>query len=163
MALTATIGSSSADSYVTLAEAATYHANRGNTAWDAADSEAQEWAARKATDYLDSHYAWRGGRVASTQALDWPRAGVTVDGYVVATTVLPAALKAACFELALKALSAELLTDADAQYVESVTVGPITRKLSARGNGGQKRYSAVDALLRDLVRGGNNSIEVVRG
>lgn len=162
MALDSTIGGAAAESYASVAEAATYHANRANAAWDLADTTAKEAALRKATAYLDSRYTWRGVRVTSTQALDWPRSGVVVDGYTVLTTALPAGLQRACMELALKALSADLFADVDAQYVESFTVGPITRRMSARGNGGQKRFAAVDALLRDLVRGGNGAIELVR-
>lgn len=163
MALDATIGGPSADSYVTLAESDAYHLALGReTTWVDLDADVKEPALRKATIFLNSRYTWRGARVTSTQALAWPRAGIVLDGVSVSTLALPVPLKSACCELALKALTSDLLTDTDAQYVESVTVGPITRKMSARGNGGQKRYAAVDALLRELVRGGSGVVEVVR-
>lgn len=164
MALDTTLGGVSSDSYVTLAQADTYHLSRGReTAWADLDAEQKEPALREATAYLDARYQWRGVRNTSTQALGWPRAGVLIDGYVCPTSSLPRQLTEACCELALKALTEDLFADADAQYVESVTVGPITRKMSARGNGGQKRYAAVDALLRDLAAGGRSgSISVVR-
>lgn len=162
MALDTTVGGASADSYASLAQAATYHANLGHTTWDATDSEVQEQKLRLATQYLDSRYSWRGVKVASTQKRDWPRSGVVVDGYTLASDALPAVLIDACCELAFKALTVDLFADADTQYVESVTVGPISRKLSAPRNGGQKRFAVVDSLLRDLVRGGGASVELVR-
>nr|WP_295383548.1 DnaT-like ssDNA-binding protein [Pseudoxanthomonas sp.] len=162
MALDTTIGGAASDSYASLAEAATYHASRGNTTWDATDSEIQEQKLRAATAHLDSRYEWRGYRVAGTQALDWPRSGVVVDGYTLDSASLPVALKRACMELAFKALTVDLFADSDAQYVESVTVGPISRKLSAPRNGGQRRFAVVDSLLRDLVRGGGASVELIR-
>lgn len=161
MALDATIGGTSSDAYVTLAEATAYHAGLSNAAWSAATSAAQEAAIRKATIYLDSKYMWKGDRVTSTQALTWPRSGVYFDGYLIDSDVLPASLKKASYELALKALTTDLFADVEAQPVESVTVGPITRKLSAPRNGGQKRFAAVDAMVRDLVIGGS-FVAVVR-
>lgn len=162
MALDTTVGGASADSYATLAQAADYHAKRGNTTWDATDSEVQEHKLRLATQYLDSRYTWHGLKVASTQALDWPRSGVVVDSYTLASDAIPVALRNACCELAFKAVTADLFVDAASQYVESVTVGPISRKLSAPRNGGQKRFAVVDAMLRDLVRGGGGVIELIR-
>lgn len=162
MALDTTVGGASADSYASLAQAATYHANLGHTTWDATDSEIQEQKLRLATQYLDSRYSWRGVKVAQTQALDWPRSGVVVDGYTLASDAIPVALRNACCELAYKALTVDLFADVDTQYVESVTVGPISRKLSAPRNGGQRRFAVVDSLLRDLVRGGGASVELVR-
>lgn len=161
MTLDSTIGAATAESYVSVADATTYHANRGNAAWAAAALTAQEQALRKATAYLDSRYTWRGTRASITQALDWPRYGVVVDGVTVIGTTIPAGLLSASYELALKALTTDLFADVEAQPVESVTVGPITRKLSAPRNGGQKRFAAVDALLRDLVIGGS-FVAVVR-
>lgn len=153
------VGLSDAESYVSLAECNAYHAKHGGAAWDAVDDP--EAALRKATQYLDSAYQWKGTPVYSSQALRWPRVGVTVDGYDLDGDKIPAKLKAACCELAAKG---ELFADVSAQQVTEVQVGPIKRTLSAANNGGQVRFAAVDALVRDLVRGGSGSstISLVR-
>lgn len=149
------VGLEDSESYVTVAECTAYHAKHGGTAWDAVDD--QEAALRKATQYLDSVYQWRGDRVFSTQALKWPRLNVVVDGYELPGDEIPAKLKAACCELAAKG---ELFADVSAQQVDSVKVGPIERKMSGLLNGGQVRYAAVDALVRELVRGGSGSASI---
>lgn len=162
MALTTTPGDASADSYASLAEADAYHLARGReSAWVDLDAEEKEPALRKATTYLDAKYSWKGDRVGSTQALGWPRYGVVFDGFTLASDAIPARLRDACCELALRALTEDLFSDVSAQHVESVKVGPIERKLSAPANGSQKRYPMVDAMLRDLTVSGN-SIPLVR-
>ena len=153
------VGLEDSESYVTVAECTAYHAKHGGADWESLDD--QEAALRKATQYLDSVYQWRGYPVFSTQALKWPRLGVVVDGYELPSDEIPAKLKAACCELAAKG---DLFSDVAAQQVESVKVGPIERKMSGLLNGGQVRYAAVDAMVRELVRGGSGSstISLVR-
>lgn len=61
----------------------------------------------------------------------------------------------------MRASKGQLFEDVAAQHVESVTVGPISRKMSAPANGGQKRFAVIDALLRGLTTGGG-AIKLVR-
>lgn len=75
MSLDTTIGGSSANSYVTLTEAANYLADRvGYESWSNGNySDAQKEAALKdATQMLDQ-FAWLGDAVTGTQALQFPR------------------------------------------------------------------------------------------
>jgi hypothetical protein len=58
---------------------------------------------------------------------------------------------AATAEAAIRALSGALFEDQSAQHVEAVTVGPISRKMSAPRAGGQKRFTVIDQLLRGLT------------
>ena len=69
-----------AESYISAADASTYHAARGNTDWAALTTLAKERALRRATDYMLQVYSlqWAGVRHTTTQALDWPRDGVPV-------------------------------------------------------------------------------------
>lgn len=156
-------GKANAESYASVAAATIYHANFGNAAWDNADSDIQESALRRATSYIDTNYRFKGERHSAEQALSWPRYGVVVDGYELAEIAIPSRLVHATCELALRALTGGLMDDVAAQYVESVKVGPIERTMSAPANGGQRRFAAIDSLLRDLVRGSSgNSVTVVR-
>jgi len=73
MALIATIGGSTSNSYVTLTEANDYFADRLNTAeWDAVGSETKEKALITATRRIDEEQ-FLGYKVSLTQALKWPR------------------------------------------------------------------------------------------
>lgn len=142
-------GLSTAESYVSVAECDTYATNNGLTAWTGT-AAVKEVALRKATRYLDTAFRWRGVRSTTTQALEWPRWELAWTDPAITR------MKAACCELAVKSLAADLFADVDAQHVTSVTVGPISRSLSAPANGGQKRYAAVDALVNDLTIGRGN-------
>ncbi len=73
--LTTTIGSASANSYVTLAEAVTFFESWLNAdAWGAADDTSREKALVMAAKQLQREN-WIGQRSTTTQALAWPRTG----------------------------------------------------------------------------------------
>jgi hypothetical protein len=152
-------GKADADTYCSLADATSYHAAMGNTAWAAlANDTLREQALRRAAAYMVQTYRtrWAGYRVSKTQALDWPRYDVpqsdTVDGdgaAYYANNVVPVEVRNACAELALRASAGSLLSDEGREVLEQ-TVGPITTKY-ARGGDQSKRYTAVDALLAGLL------------
>ena len=163
MAMNVETGTASAtsESYASVADVDSYALARGMTAWTGIDS-VKESALRNATQYLDATYRFKGNRVAEHQALMWPRSGVMFDGYTLAYDAIPTMLKTACIELAIKAISGSLIVDPDPQYVTDVQVGPIKKSMSAPKNGGQKTYSLIDSLLRDLIAGGSGSVQLVR-
>ena len=85
-----------AESYISVADASTYHTARGNAAWAALASDAvREQCLRKATDYMEQVYRsrWQGCRVGETQALSWPRYDVEVEGYAVDSDIVPTEVK----------------------------------------------------------------------
>lgn len=156
------LASPTSETYASVAEVDAYALARGYSLWTGVDA-VKEAALRKAASYIDTTYKFKGYRVAEHQALMWPRSGVMFDGYTLASDAIPATLKTACIELAIKAISGELVTDNTSQYVTDVSVGPIKKSLSAPGNGGQVTYTLIDSLLRDLVSGGGqSSIKMVR-
>lgn len=151
-----------AESYCSVAQATAYHAARGNAAWAALDSDTiREQLLRKATDYMGAYAGrWKGERVSSTQALDWPRAGVCVDGYEIDWQTVPTAVVNACALLALKAATGDLSPDLGPQK-QSVKVGPIETTY-ASGARQSKRYQAAESLLAPLMRAGAGYLNVVR-
>lgn len=161
-------GKADAESFVSVAQATTYHSARGNAAWAALASDTvREQCLRKATQYMGQVYgqAWAGYRVTTTQALDWPRVWVPVRGVLGGTYFaddeIPSGIVSACAELALRAASADLLADIGTPAIEK-TVGPITVKY-AEGARQTKRYPAVDGMLAPYLKvGGTGSIAVVR-
>lgn len=142
-------GKIDADSYVSVADCAAYAAAHGLTF--AGDEPAKEARLRRATQYIDAQYAFKGEEQTDTQALAWPR---TVANGV------PREIVAACCELACK--SGDLWQDVDAAPVIEKTIGPITKKYATPANGGQKRFAGVDALIKRWVAGGGMNIRVVR-
>jgi len=147
-------GLSTADSYISTADALTYHAAMGNTAWAAATEAAQEIALRRAAQYLDTEYRFRGTRRNNTQALEWPRVDYE-DGYRLEAWPVVAIENAAC-EAALRALSDTLRADVSTDQITEETVGPITIKYASKS--GQTRYPVVTALLRRYIIGGGSSM-----
>ena len=160
-----------AESFVSIADAATYHAARGNAAWAALASDTvREQLLRKAADYMEQVYRdhWAGYRVGTAQALSWPRYQVPMrdtGGYYTginyyASTTVPIGVANACAELALRAATVTLAPDL-APPVTSETVGPIavTYAVGARQ---QVRYQAIDNMLKPYLNGSAGSVMVVR-
>ena len=158
-------GLSTAESYISVADASTYHSNRGNAAWAALASDTvREQYLRKATDYMTAMYrnSWQGYRVDDEQALDWPRYGCVVDGFDIDSESVPTPIKNACAELALKASAAELNPDLT-QGVLSEQVGSISVTYD-KASPQFTRYKAIDAIISPylLANGGGCSMGVIR-
>jgi hypothetical protein len=160
-------GLSTAESYISVADADTYFSNRGITTWAALDTgeatAVREAALRKATDYMTATYRdrWEGVRYTEDQALDWPRSGVVRDSWAVGYDEVPTEVARACAELALKAASATLLPDLKQGKV-AVTVGPIKTEWD-KYSPQQKRYQFIDAMLALFLKSrGGCSVELVR-
>lgn len=167
MSLIVESGQAGADSesYCSVGDAIAYHTKLGNTAFlNLNDELSKERALRKATNHMTQVYrqSWKGQRATSTQALDWPRVGVEVDGYCFDSNAVPSVVRDACAELALRALTGQLSPDVGPQKTE-VKIGPITTKY-AEGTRATKKYSAVDNMVAPFLKGGGsgNSIPVYR-
>lgn len=108
----------------------------------------------RASDFLDATQVWRGERLTPGQGLAWPRRDAVDDaGHALAG--VPEALRRACAELALTALSEDLLPDERrGGRVLSESVGPVETTYAEGAPAGTVRRMA-EGLLRGLVRGGN--------
>lgn len=149
-------GLATAESYVSVADAGTRHTNLGNTAWTGTDA-VKEAALRRATQFMLQRYRgrWQGTRINSTQALDWPRSWVVVDGYAVDADIVPVDVANACADLALKALSETLNADLERGVVRD-KVGPLETEYDAYSPQA-KRYPAIDQALAPYLAGGGMS------
>lgn len=129
MALVATVGSASANSYATVDFADAYFEGRPNvTAWTGASDDTKEAALLQAALLLDAMFAWTGSAVDAVQALAWPRAGMlTRNGFSVATTVVPNEVKRAQCEYARVLIAGDITADNDAakQGISSVKAGSV--------------------------------------
>lgn len=150
-----------AESYISVANADAYHVARGNAAWALLSTEAKEQALRKATDYMGRYSGrWKGERLNAGQVLDWPRAGVVVDGYEINWETVPAAIANACALLALKASAGDIAPDLGPQK-QSVKVGPIETTYAA-GTRQATRYQSAETLLAPYLLGSAGQVRVVR-
>ena len=150
-------GLSNAESYASVLDFQTYHANMGNDVTLLTDTTIEQLL-RRSTQYMVAVYRqrWQGRRTLQTQALDFPRYDVFVDGYSVLSNIVPLEIKYACCELALKANSGELLADQTQKVIrEKVDVIEVEYD---KNSPAQTRYSQIDAMLSTLLLS-TNSIE----
>lgn len=165
-------GSATAESFCSVADATTYHANRGNAAWALLSNAVMEQSLRKATDFMEGRYRarWKGYKNSATQALTWPRAfcylepfylGAVGDyPFLVASNIVPNEVKNACASLALRAASATLLAD-QTRTKKSVTIGPITTVYDDVA-GQAVVYAEIDAMLSPYLKSSGNQAVMVR-
>jgi len=116
-------GIADANSYIDIAFADTYQADRGRSAWALLTEPVKTVALIAATQFVDESLPWIGSKGTAAQGLKWPRiAGVDSlgdsillidrDGFDI--TGVPAALKKAIAEAAfLSSTDAEFFTEAD--------------------------------------------------
>lgn len=104
MALDATVGGASSNSYLTLAEADTYFDDRAITAWTGSTytDDQKEAALIQATSWIDNTFQFIGEIDDTTQRLAWPRdAAYDKEGRLVGDTTHPEQVKNAVCEAAL--------------------------------------------------------------
>lgn len=154
-------GLSTAESYISVADADARHTALGNTTWTGTDAS-KEAALRRATQYMEQAYrqSWKGTRLYRDQALSWPRYGAVVDGYDLESNYVPDDVANACADLALKALSADLAPDLE-RGIKREKVGPLETEFDT--NSAQStRYRAVDMALSAYLKGSSAMAMLVR-
>lgn len=154
-------GLSTAETYISVADASTYFTARAITSWAAIATDAlREGYLRLATEYMLQVYRnrWQGVRYTETQALDWPRTGVVRDSWVVAIDEIPVEVKRACAELALRASAGTLNPDLS-QGVISEKVGPIAVTYD-HYSPQSPRYKAIEAMLAPYLLTTGNGVSV---
>jgi hypothetical protein len=172
VAIDATAGGASANSFVTLAEATTYMQGRMNSdAFDNATTDEQNRSLVEATRDV-SVMEYVGRRASSTQVLSWPRWGATdpdsAYGWLFVSTVVPQRIKDATCELAFQYLSAgssDLASaDPNAGVIEKTVDVLTTRWQPFQRPTGLSRFPRVLNLIRPLLAAGTgDSPELIRG
>jgi hypothetical protein len=169
--IVATVGSASANSYVTLAECTTYMEARLNSdAFDDAAEDSKNRALVEATREL-TVLPWDGLPVTATQALAWPRQwsrdpDSPVQDYF-ETDVIPQRVKDAACELAFQFLKAGT-TDVAAEPAEfgviEKTVDVLTTRYEPRQRStGLRRYPRVWDRVAPLLQYSPSTRRLVRG
>ncbi len=142
--MTLTVGT---DTYISVTDANTYFAGRLNASgWT---SPYQEQALRMACKALDREN-WIGTIGTTTQALCWPRLGVTDKDGRDMTGIVPQAIKDAQCELALKMLADDLTDDSGTLGVKRINAGGVA--LEYDGRAPQRRLpDIVLAMIRPFL------------
>ena len=148
-------GLSNANSYASVAYADDYAATRGLTAWTGTTA-VKEAALVRATDYMEATYrgSWLGYRASQTQALSWPRSNVEVDLFPIPANIVPVPVTNACVELAIRALTEDLLADLG-QRVKREKVDVLEVEY-ADGSDAVLRFPLVSRMLTPYIYGGSN-------
>jgi hypothetical protein len=98
--LVATAGASNANSYLTLAGAASIADGMiGTLAWSSATEDNRTRALITATNGLET-LEWTGERSSTTQSLSWPRTDANCGDKVIADDEIPREIELATFDLA---------------------------------------------------------------
>lgn len=149
-------GLANSESYISVADADIYHAKRGCVPWATLTTTQKEEALIRATDYIEQAYSqnFYGLRVNSTQALSWPRYGVTLNGYSVSSDTIPQAIINATAELAYRAAQGNLAPDLT-QAIKREKVDVL--EVEYMDNSSQVvKYRAIDNLLSAMLKSGSN-------
>lgn len=120
------VGASTANSYVTVAEADAYFDSAYcRSLWLSAEVDVKERLVISASRYLDQFIEWVGFRNDPIQSMAWPRKMADIHGYLFPHNEIPRTVKEAVFELAYHMLSSGAPISFEAQVVDRVKVGPI--------------------------------------
>lgn len=129
MAIDATPGGSTSNSYATVAEADVYMGNRPHSsAWLDMETADKEAALIWATSLIDATVCFTGSASSGAQALAWPRKGmVNRNGFAIADNVIPPDLKRALFEMSAKVAVTDptQVSEAAAAGITKIKAGPV--------------------------------------
>lgn len=166
--LVATAGSATANSYATVAEGDTYFDERvQSTNWTGeASADVKERALIMATRRIDT-LRFEGDKTTSGQALKWPRIDAfddNLDEYD--TTVVPAIVKHATFEEALRILndnasSKDTFAPTGLESFTRAKVGPLEVEIDKSFRPGELN-DATRRLLRPVLKSAGLMAQLVR-
>lgn len=144
-----------ATSYIDITFADEYLADRGNMDWPALTEDQKKAALVQASDYVSTHYKYKGTKIDMLQNLQFPRNGV-IDPLGMPVTGVPECIKKCTAELAVRASKGPLVPDPEfddsgrAIKMKAEVLGPLKRTLEYAGPGellDEARFPAVDALM----------------
>lgn len=144
-------GLADAESYVTVAAFRAYATSYGQDVTAKTDAEC-EVQLRLAAQWIDTRWRYKGVRLKASQALEFPRSGLTDwSGYK--QTGVPARVARATSELAIRGLAGtSLVPDLDrSAWIKSESVGPISTTY-ADGAPQSTVFSVVERLLEQFAR-----------
>lgn len=151
-----------ANSYIDLATSREYSTARSIV--PRADDGDLEADLIRAMDFIESHRdKFKGWLVSETQALQFPRLGLRIDGFLFDFQSIPQSLKDLQSQLAVEIQNGvELFPTVTEPFVTEETVGPIRTKFTGRyGTGNQPALPYVDLFL-DVLLNSTSPLTAIR-
>lgn len=166
MALIVEDGSRVANSntYISLADAETYMADRIDANWTSAATPEKNAALIEAGMYLNS-LNWKGSKVVRDQSMELPRQDFTDgDGFEFTTTMIPAEVPDAQVEGAREHIAGSILlpTVKPDNMIKRKKIDVLEKEFFAGASSGQTSFSKIDSLLSGLLTGGRNMGVITR-
>jgi len=148
-------GLSNANTYVNQADATTYHGKHlYATDWTNATSGNKDIALTMATRLIDDHFKFEGKAISDTQALEWPRFDiVNKNGYLIASSTIPQALKDATAEYARWLLASDRTAEEGDLGFKDLKVG----SLSLTPDPSDRKTTIPDIVVKMLAEFGRPS------
>lgn len=163
-------GLANANSFVSVAASTQYNEDHTASAtWAALVQADKEKHLRLATQFIVANWdgSWRGTKANSTQALSWPRYGAHVEGYCLASNVVPTQIIHATCEAALRSMAGDtLMPDYEAGASgtivgDRVKIGPLEFETDFGSSSSPgKTYNIINNILNPLLIDG---VELIRG
>jgi hypothetical protein len=125
-------GVADANSYVELVELRDFAANRGYLL-PTEDEEAEALAVRAADYLLAIESRFKGRRATPVQSMAWPRVGAWFHGFAVAPDSIPLNIRLAQCQLAVDAMTVDLLPATDGRAVIREKIGDLETEYSDTG------------------------------
>lgn len=162
-------GLSTADAFVSLADADTYFTAYDGALWNGSD-EQKKTAIRRATAWLSTAFVWQGTKThGRSQALAWPRAGIVDrEGWGITSDEIPFEIKEATYRAALYehdnpfGLTPEIVAGGVVKR-EKVDVIEIEYAIGSEGGGSKvPSLTAINNLIAQyVVSGGAGMLSTV--
>lgn len=157
-------GLSNAQTYATVTQLKAFAAARGLSV-PSAQSECEVLLV-KAADAMRG-LAYKGDRVSRSQAMDFPRSGVCIDGFSYASTEIPIEVVHGQCALAIEAQTTDLLPTAAASAYGPViqeTVGPVSTTYAESGvSRSTPLVQKARIFLAKALSHGGNTMAIIRG
>jgi hypothetical protein len=151
-------GVSSANSYITVAEAREF-ADLRNLLLPTSDAEL-EVLIIKAFDYLEA-FDYIGAEANPPQDASFPRKNLYIQGVLFSDSQIPYKLKQAQCQLSYEAQSVELQPTGDGREVLKEKVDVVEVEYAEKGiSVARPTFTKVNGFLRDLVKGGSGFLSL---
>jgi hypothetical protein len=151
-------GLSTANSYISVADADAYFSARNNTDWAGYITAEKEAALIYATAWLDNTYRWYSIVVNYEQSTGWPRvAFYDHEGRLIAGDSIPQKIKDATCEIARE----HMIDNVNSSAGDNIKEESVYRtRIVYNGSASNKSYSYIKLMLRDYGTAGsaNNGV-----
>tara|TARA_Y100000310_G_scaffold160700_1_gene160534 strand:- start:1261 stop:1764 length:504 start_codon:yes stop_codon:yes gene_type:complete len=156
-------GLSTANTYISLADAETYFEGRLNiTDWDGATDANKNIALAMSAALLDDYFKFEGHKTTQEQALSWPRYDIHIDGFHIPSTTIPQRLKDACAEYAMWLLRSDRTAEEDSVGFKSLKAGSLSMEIDPNDRAATVPDVVVKMLAEIGTKIGGGNVKVTR-